>query len=237
MKVEISKIKNIAITKKGNYTMKARILKYLNEEMTQEEGSFFEHELKRDHLMYLIEKYDVLETGAQKKAKLFSFKQKILMAAGFVLLIGLSVIYSSKYSGNLNDKIFAAYYEPYKTNIRLSRLLQDNDFSLAFRMYNEGNYRGAIKLLREINKADSANISAYFLIGVSLMETQNYEEAIKKLSYAVNRDDCIREQTEWYMALCYLKIKQKDKAILLLNDLATQYSYQNKAVDILKKIK
>jgi tetratricopeptide (TPR) repeat protein len=217
--------------------MKEKILKYLNHDIHKPEGQFFEHEIMRDNLFNLIEKYDVFDTRVKKKPPRFSIKQKFLLAAGVALFIGVSLELNSKYSGNSDTYIFATYYHPYTADYKLSRLSQNNCLTPAIANYNAGNYIGAIKLLREITKADSSNISGYFLLGVSLMETQNFEEAIQKFNYVIDRNDRIREQTEWYLALCYLKTDQRSKAVLLLNDLASQYYYQNKAVDILKKIK
>ena len=214
--------------------MKERIIGFLLEQMTPTED-LSEHEHKRDQVLILIEKYDILET--KKKVNCFSHRQKILLAAGLILVISLSIIFNARYSKLSNDKIFATYYESYKTNDKLSRFPKDNDFTMGLTAYNDGNYNKAIRHFNKLTEADSTNINAYFLLSVSLMQNKAYTEAINKLSYILDKDDCIREQSEWYLALCYLKTGQTNKSIPLFKDLASQNYYQKEANRILKVIK
>jgi tetratricopeptide (TPR) repeat protein len=220
--------------------MNERIMNYLLEQMNSAE-SFSEHEQKRDQVLNMVEKYDILDRGTKKKVNCFSFQQKIILVAGFVLVIGLSIVFNEKYSTLSGDNIFASYYQPFKTpkisHVRV--FYSNNKLDRALQFYNNGNYQNAILELKMLIKSDTANSSVHFLLGISLIENGEYQGAIKNLIYVVDQNDnfSLIEPAEWYLALCYLKTKQKEDAISLFNDLANKYYYQNKAEDILKKIK
>jgi tetratricopeptide (TPR) repeat protein len=206
--------------------------------MGYEEKRSFEHELMRNELMNQIQKHDVLELKEQKKVRRISIKWKhIVVAAVIIYIVGASlVIFQYR---PLTDKIFANYYHKYKTdNIIASRLTFENSkLTNAAKVYNEGNYQAAIIQLQEIIKTDTTNINAYFLLGISFMEVQNYPDAITSLSYVIDQNSDIMEQTEWYLALCYLKTKRIYRAASILNKIANSDSYyKSMAVKILKKI-
>jgi len=201
----------------------------------------YEHELFRDQLFDQIKKYDLLDLGIQTKREgRFSFKQKILLAAGLALVIGVSLVYNSKYSGNLNDQVFASYYHTYQIENKLtSRVPSNNDFNfnVAFQLYNQGNYQDAINQFEGIFKNDTTRITACFLLGMSYIEVQNYPKAIKHLSYVIDQNSAIGKQAEWYLALCCVKTGQKAQANLLLNRIIGRNNcFKPLALEILRKI-
>lgn len=221
--------------------MKKRLLKYLKGEMNPSDKSFFEHELMRDELVNQIEKLDVLEMETLRKVRRISIKWEHLVGAAMVLvLIGwVSFVFHSINSKISDENIFASYYQPYKSH-KVSRIFfSKNKLMIAWQLYNEGNFPKAINELKSITISDTTNSSAFFLLGLSLIEKQNFKEAIKNLTYVIDRNDnsSLIEPTEWYLALCYLKIQKRSEAVNLLNELSDKYYYQNKAEDLLRKIK
>jgi cytochrome c-type biogenesis protein CcmH/NrfG len=107
----------------------------------------------------------------------------------------------------------------------------------AIKVYHKCSYKKAITQFRDIIKTDTSNTIAYFLLGISLMETQNYQEAIKNLICAIDKNDGIMEQAQWYLALCYLHTNQTKEAIKMLNNIANINNYhQRNAIDLLKII-
>jgi tetratricopeptide (TPR) repeat protein len=219
--------------------MKERIIEFLLEQMTPTEALPV-HEQKRDQVLNLIDKYklidknDISEINNKEKVSCFSIKQKIFIAAGLALVIGVSIVLNSKYSGNINDKLFASYYHPYNINFNSRVYYTKSDMNEAFSLYNTGNYQGVITKLQAVIKTDTSNANAYLLLGISHMEKQNYKEAIKVFTHIGENN--FNESTEWYLALCYLKTKQTNKAVPLFNSLANKYYYQSKAEEILNKI-
>lgn len=217
--------------------MKERILNYLKGALDQEEKRRFEHEMMRNEFLNQLEKLDFEEIP--KKSRRFVIRRKHLLAAVIVIIAVISIVFYKKSSGISKDEIFASYYRAYKSDYSTSffRVFPKNNLNNAYSLYDKGNYPEAISLLKTVIRCDTTNTNAYFLLGVSFIETQNYKEAIKSLSYVIGRDNYIADQTEWYLALCYLKTGQIKEATSLLNNLANRYYYQSKAVDILRRIK
>jgi tetratricopeptide (TPR) repeat protein len=221
--------------------MKERILSYLQGDMDADERKLFEHELMRDKLLEEIQDRNVLDLPTQKKVRRISIKRKHLMAVGLVLMmVGIWVVFKGP-SKSSNEKIFASYYHPYKSenNSLYRAAATTNNFIDAVNLYDSGNYQTAVAKFQTVIKNNTTDLDSRFFMGLSFIELKNYGKAIDNLSNVINQNDIFFvTHAEWYLALCYLKINQTGKAISLLNKIAcNENEYQAMALEILKKLK
>jgi tetratricopeptide (TPR) repeat protein len=222
--------------------MKKRILSYLKSSTNLEEQYLFQKLL--DQLFQPDQREpingnqsDIINLLNEKRR--FRINRKYLAAATVAMLLGISVLCYVNISGSSTEKFFNSYYSPYKVDYNfLSRVSPaHSSFMEAVQVYHKGSYKKAIIQLREIIKTDTSNTIAYFLLGISFMETQNYQEAIKNLMCAIDKADGIMEQAQWYLALCYLHTNQTKEATQMLNNIANINNYhQRNAIDLLKKL-
>lgn len=171
----------------------------------------------------------------------FFLGRKFLTAAAVILVVVISSVVYNIISVPTNDRLFKQYYQKYDADI-LTRSTVTNDVNAlisAIQQYDKGNYPIAIAKFEEILKIDNNNTTAHFFVGVSYIETNDYEKAIKNLSFVIDQNDtAFIEHAEWYLALCYVKIKQTNKANKLLTKIAgRQTFYKLMAMDVLKKLK
>jgi tetratricopeptide (TPR) repeat protein len=110
-----------------------------------------------------------------------------------------------------NDTLFTQYYN--SENI-VDQTRGDQNIVEAVIKFQQKDFRTASVLFKSILDKDNSNIAVWFYYGISNIETQNYDNAIKAFTTIINqKDNLYIEHAEWYKGLCYLKNDQKDKAI------------------------
>jgi len=106
--------------------------------------------------------------------------------------------------------------------------------------FQQKDFRTSAVLFKSILKKDQSNIAVWFYYGISNIEIQNYDNAIKAFNTIIEQNDNLYiEHAEWYKGLCYLKNNQKDKAIEQFNVVASNPDnfHQQEAKNILEKLK
>jgi predicted negative regulator of RcsB-dependent stress response len=207
----------------------------------------FKEKLKETNELYCAissKEYVVGIDNNETKRKInFRFHWKYAAAVVTFLIVISTVIFN--FSRSTNDKIFASYYDRYEANYESARShnrgITSNKVSnliSAVQFYDQGNNNGAIQLLEEIIKNEADNIPAHFFLGLSFIETKNYNKAIENLSFVITKNDfTFIEHAKWYLALCYVKSDQVDRAFPILKDIVNSDNYHKaKALDLLKKI-
>ncbi len=155
-----------------------------------------------------------LQSLEKKKARFISEIWKV--AAVFIL--GLSLFWFFNMSPDY-EKIYAENFDPYPNivapTVRDSNI-PENNINEAFRHYDNRDYAkaaAAFKAIYDEDKIDYAN----FYYGISLMADHQIETAVEALE---NPDweipERYRYQTDWYLALGFLKIQNREKAIAYL---------------------
>jgi hypothetical protein len=185
------------------------------------------------------------ETGVvlEQSSKYRRISWKYVASAVITLLVVASVLFYN-FSKTSNDKIFASYYHRYEADYEAAGVNSRSDAAKvsklinAVQLYDLGNTNSAIIQFEEIIKADPENTAAHFFAGLALIENQDYDKAISNLLFVISKNDLpYIEQSEWYLALCYLKKDQRSQAKALLNKIANSESYYKiKALDLLKKL-
>jgi len=157
-----------------------------------------------------------------------------------VLGVGVSVLFFVN-NRNSNDYLFKSAYTETKQDIQRSRISSASSVTVAEAMlnYHEGNYYNAIGYFKELLKKDQKNIAVRFYLGISYMETDNFEKASGSFRYIISdQNNLYIEHAEWYLGLCFLKQDEIDKAINQFTIIAQndQNYYSSQAEKMLDKI-
>ena len=155
-----------------------------------------------------------LQSLEKKKARFISEIRKV--AAVFIL--GLSLFWFFNMSPDY-EKIYAENFDPYPNivapTVRDFNIPKSN-IEEAFRYYDNRDYAKAAANFKAVYDEDKIGY-ANFYYGISLMADHQIEKALEALE---NPDwkipERYRYQTDWFLALGFLKTKNKEKAIAYL---------------------
>ncbi|MFW6371813.1 MAG: tetratricopeptide repeat protein [Bacteroidota bacterium] len=164
-------------------------------------------------------------------------------AATVVLFAGVSISALFFINNHNNpDRLFEKAFNSSKIHVSRSPVSSASNSTIVEAMlnYHEGNYYNAIGYFEQLLKQDSDNIAVRFYLGISQMETENYNEATDEFRYILSdQDNLYIEHAEWYLSLCFMKEDEMDKAIYHLTIISQnpQNYYREDASELLKKIK
>jgi len=240
------------------------IEKYLAGEMSEEERKWFENELEGNNILRaevnLRKKTDQVlkdQNIISLRNKLSSIEKKrrevsidarnsrkpmyIRYAAAIVVLavIGSAILFTGNKAGT--DEIVSQLYKAYEPPAsQRSGLISENaDFTLALEFYNTNDFANAALFFSKVVESNPKDMQSVLLKGVSNFEDQQYPEA--KLSFSTVIDDnnnLFIETARWYLALCYIKTKETDKAVKQLTSITNEGGiYSKDARKILRKLK
>lgn len=169
--------------------------------------------VKREESQKLKQRLQRLEKGKKSK-RFFSTIWKV--AAVFV--VGLGLLWFFNMSPDY-EKIYSENFEPYPNIVTPTVRgvhISKHEVEKAFRYYDSRDYAKAAAVFKQVYDRDKTGY-ANFYYAISLMADQQIENAIEALK---NPDweipEKYQDQTDWYLALGYLKIKNKEEAITYL---------------------
>ncbi len=239
------------------------IERYNAGEMNTEENKWFEKELegneklrrevelrkkteailKDSDVMALRNKLNSIEKKRMeqppvRRSSAGSRNLKYAAAAGAFVLFGAIALLSN---GNLsNSEIFDKYYRSYEVTApsRSAASGINQDFLLGVEYYKVRDYKSAALYFSKVVEQDSKNMESTLLYGVSNFEISNYPEAEKSFVKVIDdNDNLFIEEARWYLALCYVKSDENDRAVKQLTEIRNSRSiYRKEAAKILKKI-
>ncbi|MGO3706349.1 MAG: hypothetical protein ACTJGD_00795 [Mesonia hippocampi] len=172
----------------------------------------------------------------EKSTNIFSVVWKV--AAVLVLGVGLFWFFNQPLD---YDKIYAENFKPYP-NVIAPTVRGDSadksDVKKAFNAYDNRDYANAAEALKKLYRQDK-EVYFNFYYAISLMADNQTIEAIKVLeNQNWEASKILQEQVDWYIALGYLKLKDKTNAITYLEKVkAGKASRAAQAQKILKAIK
>lgn len=168
-----------------------------------------------------------------------NMKKMISVAASLVLIAAISFFALTKDKTPSLDKIYAEHYTHYENLNGQVRGASSDLSSLsdqAFNAYDMGNYNLAAASFAELVKSDKSATN-YFYMGMSNLESKNYEAAIHNLNTTVNNFEAFKKQATWYLSLAHLANGDEDAALSGLVGLTQEESiYKEKAETILKEM-
>lgn len=195
----------------------------------------------------LLERIDKLETGLEnplvpkKEAKVVYWTIQRIAA----VFIGLAVVaitswYVMKGDGSVNGMgLYEDYHKPYP-NVVVPTTRGEEDLTLltrTFRAYDQERYDSAAVLFEELLLEDRREFVRLYG-GLTYMEADQPDRASFLLTTIISEKGEYEIQATWYLALNYIKTEEYDNAKSLLMDLiSTSTTYQERAQELLKKMR
>ena len=180
--------------------------------------SKFEADSLKQHLK-TIEKDAYQDATAQQRKT-----SKWYMSAAAVLLIGLTALFFLNRSKDFYNSYYRAYPNVYQPIVRSAF---DQPYYQAFQAYENQNYSAAADEFKSLlQQEDNPNLRFY--LSICQLELKNYLEAQKNLEDLRHVDFNLNAESQWYLALIYLKQDQKVKAKNQLVELQEKHPRFNK---------
>tara|TARA_R110000850_G_scaffold150497_1_gene273313 strand:- start:233111 stop:233812 length:702 start_codon:yes stop_codon:yes gene_type:complete len=160
-----------------------------------------------------------------------------LYAAAIAALIAIGSLF---YNTEPNyQEVYAVHFEPYPNIVTpVVRNASETPIEKAYSYYNNRKYKDAIKAFEELKITDTTGFVTFYY-AMSLMADSQVEKAINTLenpNWEIPQK--LQSQTDWYLALSYLKSENKEKAIFYLEKvIITDGAMASQAKNILLKIK
>ena len=134
-------------------------------------------------------------------------------------------------------ELFNQYFEA-ETSIMVTRSTNvdiDTDVKTALQFYTNAEYQKAITIFEN----NQNNIISKFYLGLSYIETNDFVKAKESFQAVLDHNDNLFiEQSEWYKALCLLKLNKNKEAAILFAEIENSNSlFRDQANKILKSIK
>lgn len=199
----------------------------------------------------VLEKQDVLDLR-RKLARIESERagvapaikpRKIRYAAVIVLLLIVSggTYYMTSRTTLTGDQIIERYYNRYEAaaTTRSGMESSNTEFNLALDYYKIHDYKNAAILFSKVINNEPGDMHSTFLNGVSNFEISNYPEAKNSFSRVITDDDNLFiDHAEWYLALCYIRTGETEKAKDQLKKIiGTESIYRKEAKQVLRRLK
>jgi tetratricopeptide (TPR) repeat protein len=161
-------------------------------------------------------------------------------AAILVFVIVLSGIFLHQDKQIEKNSLFAAHYSVYPAMMSFRSLSDQNDTTKlmyeAFNYYNEREYDSAAVYFKMVLEKDATNTMSQFYLSVCEIENNNLIEAEEYLSDLIQKKNHIFwEQSNWYLALVYLKQNEFDRATSVLRKVVQENMTQKPDAEIILK--
>jgi tetratricopeptide (TPR) repeat protein len=186
---------------------------------------------------------DFSELKKEKKYSVSLFRKitsaPLSIAAVITILIVIGSIFYF-FTGNYSDeKLYASFYTPYDIDFNISRDKPDELLVKAQTAYINKDYKLSSEILQGLTKNDSTNIQMFMNLGALMMQQNKYDEASAYFNYVIEHNTFImRDIAEWYLALCYLKTGEREKAWKIFTNITESNSVMKaQAERLLKKMK
>jgi len=200
--------------------------------------------LKNQDLMNLRNKLNAIEKQRQEPVPVRKSRRTVNIryaaAIAGLIIIGSIVLFSSRKASN--DEILSQYYMPYdvaSTSRSGDAVITPDYYKLAVEYYNIHDYRNAAKYFNMVLEIDPENMQTELLNGISNFENQNYPEASGSFAKVIaDKNNFYVDHAQWYLALCYLKTDETEKAVEQLAIIGKSKTiYRKEARKILRSLK
>ena len=181
------------------------------------------------------------EVNVERISKVKRIVRYSVTVAASVLLIVVCIVVYNFYQLS-SDKLFAENYTVYELTTTVRE--NDNTGSKIEKAYREKNYAEVIKL----NATSVLSVKDIFLTAMSFLETNDPSRAISNFQVVIadvkdDKNSALKDATEYYMALAYLKNNDYDQAIELMNSIHDKSShlyskkFNRKYINKIKRLK
>ena len=164
---------------------------------------------------------------------------KFAIFIALLVLTGSLTIFPGR---NLNnDEILSRYYKEYKPTSKQRSLetKTDETFTQAQEYFESHDYKNAALYFSKVVESNPKNMSATLLNGISNYEDKKYHEARQSFGKVIDDyKNLYIDHAQWFLALCYLKTNENDKAVNLLEIIRNEGGYySNDAKKVIRKMK
>jgi predicted Zn-dependent protease len=233
-----------------------RIESYILGQMTEEETSVFEAELKQNpelqsnyedikFILTEVEISSLKESMDDFHAELLSstpvvpiaskkqiFWKPYAIAASILCLLVIS-IWVFMGSAPENEKLFLAYFQPDPGLVTAMGTNSNYEFDRGMVDYKTGDYQAAISRWEMLLKEKPDNDTLNYFIGSALLATGEASEAQRFLEKVIkNQSGIFQKEASWYLGLSLLKSGKPEEAIMFL-----QNSGREEAAEIIEKLR
>ena len=147
-----------------------------------------------------------------------------LVAASVAVLTMLAIWYfrPSQAVSFSNEELYAQHFTPYDDfgDVRGADSSLNEILNSGFEFYKDKDYAQALARFMQVPESNEAFIRTQFFRGICEMETGKINEAIAHFEQVIqNGNTLLTEQAQWYQALAYLKLGERNQAKTLLEQL------------------
>lgn len=215
-------------------------------EMLQNEVNLRKHTddvLKEQNIISLRNRLSEIETRRETKIPVRNsnnpaYLKYVAVFAGLVL-VGSIAMFSRK--NHSSEEILTNYYKAYEPpSTQRSGMSETNaDFTLALEFYNTHDYEKAAIFFNKVLESNPRDMQSVLLNGVANFEDKKYPDAKQSFVNVINdNNNLFIETAKWYLALCYVKTDEREKAIQQLEIIKKDGGiYRNDAKKIIRKLK
>ncbi len=239
------------------------IERYIAGEMSDSEKEWFEEKVKEDknlrnevnvrqrtdeilenrNIQSLKNKLSAIEKRRDEKnysllPQIPSYLKYAAVFLGILFLGSTSLFLASRLNGNQVVDRYYKVYEPASSQ-RSGRCIPNDDFMVALNLYNTHEYGKAAVLFSKVVESNPEDMQSELLNGLSNFEDKKYPEAKNSFVHVIdNNNNFFVETAKWYLALCYVKTDEKNKAIQLFENIGKENGiYRKDAKNIIRRYK
>lgn len=161
----------------------------------------------------------------------------ISLAAALLVLISVPLFLI--YQNNSNkDRLVEKYFEPYDNVLTFRGDEDDILVQQSMQAYDRGNWNECIERSEKaLRQHPESTAELMFYIGVAALAEGRGKKAVYYLSNSETTKSKLAFAAEWYLALAYLKIRKKDKAVVKLRQIKSSgSSYASVATELLREL-
>lgn len=227
--------------KDKNFSQDVATYRFLTEGIDDAEKADFEAKVSRWELQAQQEG----TTKEQGTVRTLRTRIRYYAAVAIILLLLIPAGYWFFQPSTLSSEaLFAQNFEAYPDIITVKGDNPNNILAEAMAAYNAKNYDKALPLFEQYlatEQNSKKQIQTEFYMGISQLALGKRDtktvETFKKV--IISNDMALTEQAEWYLVLAYIQSEEMESAKAELTNIIGQegHSYQQKADDLIKKIK
>jgi TolA-binding protein len=153
-------------------------------------------------------------------------------------ILGAVILFKSIHPSN-PQKLFSSFYEPFTAVSPIVRGNNTNDLYISgINSFKTGDYKNAAKAFEQSSNINPLIGSPVFYLGLTALETGDYDKAIKDLNSVVAEAGVYSKEAEWYLGLAYLKKGNTEDARKCFEELSkTSSYYKDRSEKILRRLK
>lgn len=199
--------------------------------------------LKKSDVISLRLKLSQLEKNRQERLKTSTLRRSSVLKfaavfAGAAVIASL-LLFSSRTltSEEIIDRYYLSYEAP--SAQRSLPYEANTDYLLGLKYYNAHDYKNAAFQFAKVLEINPDDMQTHMLSGVSNMEDKRYSEAEKSFITVIDdNNNLFIESASWYLALCYVKTEERDKAQEMLVSIMNEGGfYSRDAKKVIRRLK